>query len=220
MSGYSAQSSAAQRYNNWEIAVFALFLQGGASKRIHTEDVALKCFELAPDAFSWVRYPKHPDKDIVRVALTDARKSKTGALVTGRAGRGRRPISLPGATPTNDGWRLTEHGAQWIADNRQRLDALTAKRKVRFDRQEPLRRLARITSHPAFQRFKTDQKGFSPSIGELADLLRCRPDAPKQVWDRRFQAARNEAQVAMQSEVLSFLDACESALSAGAREEE
>jgi hypothetical protein len=212
LSGYSALPSAEQRYKNWEIAVLALFLQGGASKRVHTEDVALKCYELARDAFSWVRYPQYPDKDIARVALTDARKSKTGALVSGRAGRGRRPIPEPDATPTDDGWRLTERGARWIAENRHRLDALTTKRRVRLDRQEPLRRLARITSHPAFQRFALDQRSFSPSLGELADLLRCRPDAPRRVWDRRFQAARNEAQVAAQQDVLSFLHACEDAV--------
>lgn len=212
MSGSSNSTVKEARYNNWEIAVFALFLQGGASKRVHTEDVALKCFDLAPDAFSWVTRPEFPDKDIARVALTDARKAKTGALVSGRAGRGKRPIPLRGASLADDGWRLTEQGSKWIAENRSRLDMLTSKRKVRFDRQEPLRRLARIINHAAFRRFKTNGKGFSLSIGELADLLRCRPDAPKHVWERRLQAARNEARVGEQAEVLSFLDACALAL--------
>jgi hypothetical protein len=60
---------------NWEIAVYALFLEGGTSKPIHTEDIALACFRLAPDAFSWIRHVEYPDKDIARVALTDARMS-------------------------------------------------------------------------------------------------------------------------------------------------
>jgi hypothetical protein len=75
--------------NNWEIAVYALHLQGGASAPIRTEDVALKCFEIVPEAFSWIHHTQYPDKDIARVALTDARKPKAGALVKGRAGKGR-----------------------------------------------------------------------------------------------------------------------------------
>ena len=72
----NAASSGESRPKNWETAAFALFSLGGGDKFIHTEDVALKCFELAPSSFSWVRHTHLPDKDIVRVALTDARKEK------------------------------------------------------------------------------------------------------------------------------------------------
>ena len=116
LSGTRLPARAARRYNNWEIAVYALFLQGGLSRHIHTEDVALKCFELAPDAFSWVRHPQFPDKDIARVALTDARKSGRGTLVSGRAGQGKRGSGSADGTAATDGWILTEAGATWVAD--------------------------------------------------------------------------------------------------------
>jgi len=69
---------------NRELVVYCLYVVGGATERVHTEDLALKCWELFPDSFSWTKYPNYPDKDIVRVALTDARKEKYGALVSGR----------------------------------------------------------------------------------------------------------------------------------------
>jgi len=69
---------------NRELVVYGLYVAGGATERVHTEDLALKCWELFPDSFSWTKFAQYPDKDIVRVALTDARKEKYGALVNGR----------------------------------------------------------------------------------------------------------------------------------------
>lgn len=209
MSGSRSELAKPERFKNWEIAVLALFLQGGASKRIHTEDVALKCFELAPDAFSWIKYPNLPDKDIARVALTDARKPACGILVAGRAGRGRR-ISSSSKDPADDGWILSEAGAKWVSSNRSRLDAVISLRQVRFDRQDVLQHLSRLRNHRVFRTFQTNASAFSPSLGDLADLLRCRPDAPRRVWDQRLERLRNEALLAGQSDVLEFLTVCES----------
>lgn len=72
---------------NRELVVYALSVLGGDSKPIHTEDIALKCHELFPESFSWTKHPEIPDKDIVRVALTDARKRQHGVLVEGRTGQ-------------------------------------------------------------------------------------------------------------------------------------
>ena len=46
------------KLKNWEVVVYALYLAGGVTRAIHTEEVALKCFGLAPDAFSWIRFPQ------------------------------------------------------------------------------------------------------------------------------------------------------------------
>lgn len=208
LSGTRPVGRASHRYKNWEIAVYALFLQGGLSKYIHTEDVALKCFELAPDAFSWVRHPEFPDKDIVRVALTDARKAGRGTLVSGRAGQGKRASGTTDGTATTDGWILTEAGATWVASNKEKLEGLVASRQVRFDRQNLLQHIGRLRSHSTFKAFSTDPSTFSPSIGDLAELLRCRPDAPMRVWSQRLEKLRNEARLADQPDVLNFLERC------------
>ena len=96
---------------NRELVVYALFLLGGDTNRVHTEDVALKCFELCPQSFSWVKHAEYPDKDIVRVALTDARKEHYGALVEGRAGQRHGLTAKTKRGPVPDGWILTATGS-------------------------------------------------------------------------------------------------------------
>jgi hypothetical protein len=204
-------SPEADRLKNWEIAVYALFLEGGTSKPVHTEDVALACYRLAPDAFSWIRHAEYPDKDIARVALTDARKVQAGALVSGRAGRGRRKVGKRGDT-AEDGWMLSERGAAWIAANESRLASSMSQREQRQDRQNLLKRLSRVREHVLFRRFLADRNGFSATLGEMADLYRCRPDAPLSVWRRRVGALQNKAQIARQSDTLEFLIRCLSIL--------
>ena len=70
--------------SNIDIAVYALYLLGGWRDRIHTEDIALKCFELAPSKFSWVKYPEYPDNNTAYLSLGDAKKTKYGVLVIRR----------------------------------------------------------------------------------------------------------------------------------------
>ncbi len=73
--------------SNEEIVLYALHLLGGWHKRVHTEDIALKCFELAPSKFSWTKYPKYPDLAPARFALESAKNSQYGSLVEGESER-------------------------------------------------------------------------------------------------------------------------------------
>jgi len=191
--------------SGWQIVVFALYLEGGATKRVHTEDVALRAFRLAPDAFSWVKYPQYPDKDIVRVALTDARKDRKGALVVGRAGK----TQSSGETTSTDGWQLTEEGVKWVRENETRLNATLGTRNQRADRQHVLKALRHLRDSSLFHAFQANPESFVPTLGDLAELLRCRVDAEDHVWSKRFATLRNHAQLGKESEILSFLDKCE-----------
>lgn len=194
---------------NWEIAVYALYLAGGASKPVHTEDVALKCFELAPDSFSWVRYPNNPDKDIARVALTDARKAKAGVLVTGRAGKGVRHVASARGAASTDGWMLTEAGVQWVLANETRLVGVLGTKATAYHRQDLLQKVKRVRKHRLFEMFKRSSDNFSPSLGDLADLLRCRVDADEGVWKKRIDLLRNQAILSQQEDMLTFVNRCD-----------
>jgi len=77
----------------------AIYLLGGASKSIDTEDAAIKCHELAPELFSWQKYKDQINLELVRVSLSDAKKIKNGGLLSG-SGR--------------EGWRLSSRGLDWI----------------------------------------------------------------------------------------------------------
>lgn len=89
-----------------ELVTLALGELGAASDPVDTEDVAVKAHELAPTAFAWRRYPEHINLELVRVALVDASRAKSGSLAHGR-GRG--------------GWVLTDEGVAWLGRNRERL---------------------------------------------------------------------------------------------------
>ena len=79
-----------------DIVIYALYILGGWHKRIHTEDIALKCYEIAPTKFSWVKYPKYPDLAPTRFALESAKKAKSGALVKGGSERKKSITSIGG----------------------------------------------------------------------------------------------------------------------------
>ena len=82
-----------------DIVVLSVFLLGGDTKSIDTEDVAMKCHRLNPKMFSWRKYPEQINLELVRVALSDAKKPQNGALLQGSG---------------KEGWRLKSRGLSWI----------------------------------------------------------------------------------------------------------
>ena len=66
-----------------------------------------------------------------------------------------------------------------------------------------------MRSHTLFREFQDDQDNFEPSIGALADLLKCRADAENSVWRKRFDTLKNEALSADHNDVLAFVGICE-----------
>lgn len=84
--------------SNYEIAVLAVFLLGGQSQTIDTEDIAIKADELAPGRFRWRKYQDQVNLDAVRIALSDAKKPKNGAYVLGTA---------------REGWMLSTAGVEF-----------------------------------------------------------------------------------------------------------
>lgn len=197
---------------NRELVVFTLHLLDGAIHRVHTEDIARKAHKLFPDSFSWTKYPDLPDKETVRIALCDARRAKYGSLVEGRSGRHRGQFSKTGRDPQPDGWILTEAGMKWILSNQKQIESLTGSAAgPKLHRQKVLKQLARIKNHRLFADFVRDRATFNPDIGGIAELLRCRVDAPQEVWAERFDGIRRKARLSKQEEILRFVDACEAA---------
>jgi len=203
-----------EKLANWKIVTYALYLLDGATIPAHTEDIALKCFELAPGSFSWVKHPSYPDKDIVRVALTDAAKSKHGALVTGRSGTGR-GRGAGKASPAMDGWQLTEAGVRWAVGNRTAVADALGDDAPSPHRQADLKKLAKLRRHEVFQRFLDHPQGFAPQLGELAEMMRCRVDASAHTWGKRIGTFRALAAFCKDGEVLDFLSQCEATLEDG-----
>ena len=196
---------------NRELVVYTLSLLGGGYRRVHTEDIAVKCFELFPASFSWTKYEQYPDKDIVRVALTDARKERYGGLVKGRAGQKRGHSAKTRRAPAADGWILTLGGIEFVRENEDRLAAFGESAELKEHRQRVLQQLGRVRRHVLYRQFNDDPRQFAPSIGKIADLLRCRVDAEQTVWDSRFEGVRRLATAADKPAVLEFIKRCEKA---------
>jgi len=92
------------RLKQYEVAVLAVYLLGGATRSIDTEDAAVKCHEIAARLFSWQKHRDQINLELVRVSLSDAKKAKNGGLLSG-SGR--------------EGWRLSSRGLDWIRAREQ-----------------------------------------------------------------------------------------------------
>lgn len=191
-------------FANRELVVYALYMLGGATNKCHTEDIAFKCFELWPTIFSWTKYSQYPDKEIVRSGLVDSRKEKFGNLVDGRAGQARGQSKKTGRRPVADGWTLTDAGVNWIEDNVSRFQQ--AGEITKDHRQKSMVYLSRVRRHRVFALYVDNPQKFYPSIGDLADLLRCRVDADDAVWRDRFERIRKHAVATGQDEYIGFVE--------------
>jgi hypothetical protein len=56
------------------------------SSAFDTEDIAIEAGSIFPGMFSWVKYPEMLDKNLVRLALTDARRMHKWVLGTHKEG--------------------------------------------------------------------------------------------------------------------------------------
>lgn len=94
-----------------EVVTLAVYLLGGVSHAIDTEDVAIKVNELAPGRFTWRKHPEQVNLELVRVYLSDAKKPDKGSYVAGSG---------------KTGWTLTVDGRQWASSMAERVspDAL------------------------------------------------------------------------------------------------
>jgi hypothetical protein len=101
--------------NQREIVLLSVFLLGGDKKSIDTEDIAVKCFAIAPSLFAWSKFPNQINIETVRIGLSDCKKEKNGGLLLG-SGR--------------EGWRLSSKGLEWA---KTRGKELLAARSLKVD---------------------------------------------------------------------------------------
>ena len=182
---------------NVEAVVLALYQLGGHSRPIDTEDVAMRAHALAPDRFSWKKYPDQINLELVRVSLSDGKKASGGKWVEG-SGR--------------EGWRLTPAGGQWAAGQpatsgktfgRPREAAKgggIAERRWRAERQ-------RVLGTAAWAAWSAGQ---TITEGDALDLFRI--DVYTVGTLRATKITRLVAQFAGDPDLSSFLQAAEAAL--------
>ena len=178
--------------SNEKIVAYVLYELGGTHKKVHTEDIAFECFKVAKERFSWRNYKEHPDKEVARIALTDAAKRQ---LVTGRAGKEAKGKDI-------DGWILTPAGAKWVVQHKDRIAGLLKLPTKHVDRSEIDRVISRIKKEPPFNKYL---KGMKVEKHEFTNMLRCSPDTSPEVVRNRFERLLSTATEAEDEDVLSFL---------------
>ncbi len=191
---------------NRKLVVIALYEAGGATEKVHTEDIAIVAHRLFPDSFSWTKHPDLIDKDIVRVALVEAARPVNGEMVTGRTGRGRGHAKHRGRAPATDGWSLNESGLRWIKEHAQGIMSAVGVSGPKEHRQQNQRVLGRIRAHPLYQSYSERGIDSELPLGEMSDLLRCRVDAEQHVIRSRIEKIRKIAIDASDEKVVTFME--------------
>jgi hypothetical protein len=122
-----------------ELVTLAVYLLGGATAAIDTEDVAVKVNELAPGRFAWRKYPDQINLELIRVYLSAAKTRGNYVSGSGRTG-----------------WTLTSGGLGWaetVAPTLMKRD-MTRRRDERqagsVDENRWRRERARVTRTPAW----------------------------------------------------------------------
>ena len=126
---------------NHEIVTLAVYLLGGDSHDVDTEDIAVKANELAPNRFTWKKYHDQINIDTVRKRLWDAKNK--GGFLNGSE---------------KEGWLLTPAGlkfARKLATGVTELN-LAKGRMTLKDKQSRRSERARLLSTPAFLSFRTN----------------------------------------------------------------
>jgi hypothetical protein len=88
--------------SNHEIVTLAVYLLGGDTQRVDTEDIAIKASELAPGRFTWRKYRDQINIDTVRKRLWDAATPAKGEYLAGSE---------------KQGWVLTAAGLNFATKN-------------------------------------------------------------------------------------------------------
>ncbi len=70
------RTSKAVSLANHEIVTLAVFLLRGDTRRVDTEDIAVKANELAHGRFTWRKYPDQINIDAVRKRLWECRETR------------------------------------------------------------------------------------------------------------------------------------------------
>lgn len=132
---------------NHDLVTIAVYLLGGSTRPIDTEDIAIKTNDLAPGRFTWQKYKDQISLDSVRKRLWDAQSEDKGFLY------------LTGSE--RDGWMLTQKGVDFAKVNVARLSDhdLSGERIRGSDRKWRDRERVRLLASDAFMKIRDGNSG-------------------------------------------------------------
>lgn len=189
-----------EELTNVDVVLYSLYLLGGTRKKIFTEDIAKKSFELAHLRFSWRRYPQYPDIEPARKSLMEARNQRT--LITGRAGE------VKGLKPS-DGWIFSPEGISWLEKNKTRIAKALGQKQRPINRTELSKKLFELESSIAYKKFLKENTCLNIKPYEFTDFLNVSLDTPSSIICDRIDRIRVLAATEKKHKLLNFVDQCE-----------
>ncbi|MFC1955324.1 hypothetical protein ACFLWZ_02135 [Chloroflexota bacterium] len=181
--------------NDKDIVLYALYSLGGFQNRIHTEDIALKCYELAPSRFSWTKYPQYPDIQPVRFAL-----EKCKPLIIGGSER-KQPSKITG-------WRLTDKGIKWLETNLTRIENQLRGKQSPNVRLVDTRRMKSLMNSLAYKKFIVEGENAEIYHAGFAESITCTVNTKPDVLSERLEQIYSMANMLKQDEVKEYVDFC------------
>lgn len=154
----------------------ALFALGGSESPVDTEDVAVRAAQLVPGMFAWRRYPEHIDKELVRVALSDARLKK--GWVVGSHNKG--------------GWLLTPAGQEFSLGAAAQLDAPAEHRRSGREERHAERERVRLLTSSAFAEITASGHAEGVTADEADAFFRINVYVQGQARDRKIARIENQ----------------------------
>lgn len=198
-----------------DIVLYSLYLLGGWHKRIHTEDVALKCYRIAPSKFSWVKYPQYPDLAPARFALEAAKKPKSGSLVTGESERKReknprniKELLSDSKSKKLASWMLTANGIQWIENNKDRIEKYLEIKIPMGNRLPADRKIKELFRSEAFKKFREHGEKADISHAEFAESLVCTVNTRTVALNDKLEQLYFMAKELRREEVENYVNFC------------
>ena len=184
---------------NHEIVTLAVYLLGGDTQRIDAEDIAVKANDLAPQRFTWRKYPNQINLEAVRKRLWDARQVKKGGYLVGS---------------DNTGWSLTPSGILFARGKQAILNQLNLARKPLTTKERNLirRERERLLGSTAFEKYSSGEAD-KISMQEAESFFRV--DAYVTGETRTEKILRTKNRFADDTELGSLIKLLESKLSKG-----
>ena len=187
---------------NADLFLYALYRLGGVGTYIDVEDVFMEMWRLVPGRFSWRKY-RQPNYKIMSKSIVDI------------SVRGDRDLLL-GSGNTR---QLSARGVEWIGTRLPQFERLAeGLESAPPDRRPSQRVAAELARDDAVRQF-LERGRLALQRTDAAVLLRCAPDAPRQVWRERLETLRSAARDGDRSDLLAFLDSLEREHSEWFREE-
>ena len=174
---------------NTDLFLLALYRLGGAGKYVDVEHVFMEMWRLAPSRFSWRKYQQPNYKSMSQTIADISHRGQADLLLGDAYSR-----------------QLSAKGVEWAESRLPQLERIASGEETARPERRPSQRVVTELSKARLVRAFLGEGVREIDRDEVARLLRCAPDAPRDVWRERLETLRSASRDAGRGELLEFLE--------------